>query len=173
MYVANIRFSYKDLLFFGTRTGMRIYTISDPEKPMYLSSYQHIYSCDPIVVEDGRAYVTLRTESRCRRGKNELHIYDIRDPTAPIMIKSYPMKNPWGLGVDGKKLFICDGQHGLKVFDAADPEHLRHLETLEEINGYDVIPNDHILIVSARDGVYQFDYSANKLKKLSRIPVGY
>ena len=46
-------FSYKDLLFFGTRTGMLIYTIADPKDPMYVSEYQHIYSCDPIVVEDG------------------------------------------------------------------------------------------------------------------------
>ncbi len=166
-------FSYKDLLFFGTRIGMLIYTISDPGNPMFVSEYRHIYSCDPIVVEDGIAYVTLRTQAECRRGKNELHIYDIKDPTFPILIKAYPMKNPWGLGVDGKKLFVCDGKYGLKVFDAGDPEHLERLETLKEINGYDVIPHDHILIVSARDGIYQFDYRSQKLKKLSRIPVGY
>lgn len=39
--------------------------------------------------------------------------------------------------------------------------------------GDDVIPNDRILIVSARDGIYQFDYSTHQLRKLSRIPVGY
>ena len=166
-------FSYKDLLFLGTRTGMLIYTISDPEYPRYLSEYQHIYSCDPIVVENGYAYVTLRSQAQCRRGNNELHIYDITDPTSPILIKGYQMKNPWGVGIDGKNLFVCDGKYGLKVFDVTDPEHMQHLETLEEINGYDVIPNNHILIVSARDGIYQFDYSTHQLKQLSRIPVGY
>lgn len=166
-------FSYKDLLFFGTRTGMLIYNIADPENPMYVSEYQHIYSCDPIVVEDGYAYVTLRTQAQCPRGENELQIYDIKDPTAPILIKSYDMGNPWGLGIDRKKLFVCDGKYGLKVFDAGDPEQIQLLETIEYVNGYDVIPHEQILIVSARDGIYQFDYSAQQLKQLSRIPVGY
>jgi len=166
-------FSYKDLLFFGTRTGMLIYNITDPENPHYVSEYRHVYSCDPIVVEEGYAYVTLRNQAQCRTGNNELHIYDIKDPTSPILIKSYQMKNPWGLGIDRKKLFVCDGKYGLKIFDANDPENIELLETIEYINGYDVIPYEHILIVSARDGIYQFDYSANQLKKLSRIPVGY
>ena len=166
-------FSYKDLLFFGTRTGMLIYNISVPDNPLYVSEYQHIYSCDPIVVEDGVAYVTLRSQALCRAGKNELHIYDIKDPTAPILIRSYPMNNPWGLEIDRKKLFVCDGKYGLKIFDANDPENIQILETIEYINGYDVISYEHILIVSARDGIYQFDYSTNQLKKLSRIPVGY
>ena len=166
-------FSYKDLLFFGTRLGMLIYSIEAPENPAFLSEYRHVYSCDPIVVEDGYAYVTLRSQAQCRTGRNELHIYDIKDPTAPLLIKSYTMGNPWGLGIDRKKLFVCDGRHGLKVFDANDPEQIELLETIESINGYDVIPNDRILIVSARDGIYQFDYSTHQLRKLSRIPVGY
>ncbi len=166
-------FSYKDLLFFGTRTGMLIYNIADPEKPVFYSKYQHIYSCDPVVVEEGYAYVTLRNQVGCRRGKNELQVYDIKDPTEPILLKSYQMKNPWGLGIDGKKLFVCDGKFGLKVFDTKDPKNLKLIETLKEINGYDVIPNDKTLIVSARDGIYQFDYRQKRVKMLSRIPVGY
>ena len=152
---------------------MLIYNITDPTTPIFVSEYQHVYSCDPIIVEDGYAYVTLRSQAQCRTGNNELHIYDIKDPTTPILIKSYQMKNPWGLGIDRKKLFVCDGKYGLKVFNANNPENLQLIETIESINGYDVIPNDHILIVSARDGIYQFDYSTNQLKKLSRIPVGY
>ncbi len=166
-------FSYKDLLFFGTRTGMLIYNIADPESPVFYSKYQHIYSCDPVVVDEGYAYVTLRNQAGCRRGKNELQVYDIKDPTSPILIKSYQMKNPWGLGIDGKKLFVADGKFGLKVFNAKNPKNLKPIETLKDINGYDVIPNNNILIVSARDGIYQFDYSKKRLKKLSRIPVGY
>jgi hypothetical protein len=166
-------FSYKDLLFFGTRTGMLIYNIAAPEEPLFVSEYRHINSCDPVVVEDGYAYVTLRTQTQCRRGANELQIYDVKDPGSPILIKTYEMKNPWGLGIDQKKLFICDGKYGLKVYDAKNPEQIKLLETVSDINGYDVIPFERILIVSARDGIYQFDYSSNRLVKLSRIPVGY
>lgn len=165
-------FSYKDLLFFGTRGGMIIYDIAKKEEPLLVSTYQHIYSDDPVVVQDGYAYVTLRSRNG-RKANNVLQVYDIKDPSSPILVKTYQMKNPWGLGIDRGKLFVCDGKYGLKVYDAARVNNLKLLETIEEINGYDVIPCGRILIVSARDGIYQFDYNEAKLKKLSRIPVGY
>ncbi|MBT3202176.1 MAG: hypothetical protein HN350_19915 [Phycisphaerales bacterium] len=165
-------FSYKDLLFFGTRGGMLIYDIAKPETPLLVSTYQHIRSDDPVVVQDGYAYVTLRSRNG-RKENNVLQVYDIKDPSSPILVKTYQMNNPWGLGIDRNKLFVCDGKHGLKVYDAAKASDLKLLETIEDINGYDVIPCGRRLIVSARDGIYQFDYNEAKLKKLSRIPVGY
>jgi len=165
-------FSYKDLLFFGTRGGMIIYDIAKREEPLLVSTYRHIYSDDPVVVQAGYAYVTLRSRNG-RKENNVLQVYDIKDPSSPILVKTYQMKNPWGLGIDRSKLFVCDGKYGLKVYDASKVNNLKLLETIEEINGYDVIPCGRILIVSARDGIYQFDYNEAKLKKLSRIPVGY
>jgi hypothetical protein len=165
-------FSYKDLLFFGTRGGMIIYDIAKREQPLLVSTYRHIRSDDPVVVQDGYAYVTLRSRNG-RKENNVLQVYDIKDPSTPILVKTYQMNNPWGLGIDGGKLFVCDGKHGLKVYDATKASNLKLLETIEEINGYDVIPCGRSLIVSARDGIYQFDYNEAKLKKLSRIPVGY
>ncbi len=166
-------FCYKDLLFFGTRSGMIIYDISDPENPRHLSQYRHIYSRDPVVVSDDIAYVTLRSGGRRGMGANELQVFDIKDPMKPKQLKTYPMKNPWGLGISDKTLFVCDGRAGLKIYDATNPEKLELVKTMENINGYDVIPNGGILIVSARDGIYQFDYSTKKMNKLSHIPVGY
>jgi len=165
-------FSYEDLLFFGTRGGMIIYDIARREQPLLVSTCRHIYSEDPVVVQDGYAYVTLRSRNE-RQENNVLQVYDIKDPSAPILVKTYQMKNPWGLGIDGDKLFVCDGKYGLKVYDAGDVKDLKLLETLEEINGYDVIPRRRSLIVSARDGIYQFDCNEAGLRKLSRIPVGY
>ncbi len=165
-------FSYKDLLFFGTRGGMIIYDIAKKEEPMLVSTYRHIRSDDPVVVQDGHAYVTLRSRNG-RKENNVLQVYDIKDPSSPILVKTYQMNNPWGLGIDGDKLFVCDGKHGLKVYDATKADNLKLLETLEEINGYDVIPCGRSLIVSARDGIYQFDYNEAKLRRLSRILVGY
>jgi len=64
-------------LFIGTTTGMLIYDISIPEKPVQISSYEHITACDPVVVDDKYAYVTLRTGNRCTNGSNLLEVIDI------------------------------------------------------------------------------------------------
>ncbi|MFM7853104.1 MAG: hypothetical protein ACKO96_14590, partial [Flammeovirgaceae bacterium] len=69
-------------------------------------------------------------------------------------------------------LFICDGDDGLKIYDATD--HLaiseNQLAHYKEINTYDVIPYNQIAIMTGKDGIYQFDYSNLKsIKQLSRL----
>jgi hypothetical protein len=108
-------FPHKQNLFIGSSSGMYILDISDPASPSKISTYQHIRSCDPVVVDDQYAYVTLRSGTICQGFTNQLEVIDISDLTAPTLLQTYPMTNPHGLGVDGKTLFICDGSDGLKT----------------------------------------------------------
>src|SRR5262245_19508465 len=55
-------------LFMGTENGMNIFDITDPIEPVWLSTFSHIRSCDPVVADDKYAYVSLRSgNSRCWR----------------------------------------------------------------------------------------------------------
>ncbi len=154
-------FIARDHLFIGSTTGMYIYDLSDPVQPEYVSSYWHVTSCDPVVVEGDYAYITLRTGNRCEGDVNQLDIVDIHKLDSPVKIKSYPMFNPHGLGIDQGTLFICDGEEGLKIYDARDPLNLKanQLAHFSEINAFDVIPVDQRLIMIGLDGLYQYDYS--------------
>lgn len=114
-------FSYGDKLFIGANNGMHIYDNANPQAPVHLSTYAHIQSCDPVVVQDNYAYVTLRSGNECQGFTNQLEIVDISDPGNPTLFKTYPMQHPHGLGVDGNCLFICEGEFGLKVFDKNRP----------------------------------------------------
>jgi hypothetical protein len=84
---------------------------------------------------------------------------DISDPLRPFLKVSYGMQSPYGLGIDGNMLFVCDD--GLKIFDASDPLQIgaRQLNYFTGINGFDVIPYNNILILISSDGLYQYDYS--------------
>ncbi len=165
-------YPYKNMLFVGSNTGMKIFDNQDPANPVLLSIYTHILSCDPVVVQDNYAYVTLRSGTGCQRGINSLDIINISDPSKPTLVKSIPMKNPHGLAVDGKNLFICEGSFGLKSFDLTDPINPIEREFLTDVVSFDVIPNQQKLIVTGRNGIYQYDYSnSNTLKLLSKIPI--
>jgi hypothetical protein len=167
-------FPYKSNLFVGSSTGMYILNIASPELPVQVSSFLHVRSCDPVVVDDEYAYVTLRSGNACAGVANELQIIDIRNLESPALLKSYPMTNPHGLGVDGNTLFICDGEDGLKAFDATDIYSLDRnlIAHYKDINAVDVIPFDNILMMIGEDGIYQFDYSnPMDMKLLSTIPV--
>jgi hypothetical protein len=163
-----------DNLFFGTRNGMLIYDISVPVSPMYLSQFWHLTSCDPVVVQDTIAYVTLRGGSNCwNNNVNELDVLSISNLSEPYLLKAYPMVGPYGLGIDGNTLFICDGTAGLKVYDTSDPlaidEHL--IAEFPDIFAYDVIPLNGNLLLIGDDGFYQYSYSNQNIQLLSKIEV--
>lgn len=166
-------FPYRDKLFIGSNTGMFIYDNKNPEKPERLSVFQHAFACDPVVVHENRAYVTLRSGTMCNRGQNQLDVVDITDLRAPKLVKTYPMQNPHGLGVDFPNLYLCEGTHGLKSFDAKNDFDLKQLQHLTGMDAYDVIPlaNKSLLMIG-KDGLYQFDVSnPSNLKQISKIPV--
>lgn len=169
-------FPYKSNLFIGSASGMHILDITSPESPVRLSTYQHIRSCDPVVVDEQYAYVTLRSGTTCQGFTNQLEVIDITDLKSPQLLKTYPMTNPHGLGIDNKTLFICDGDDGLKAFDASDVLKIDQAQIAhyKEINAFDVIPFNNILMMIGQDGIFQFDYSNPKdIRMLSRIEVAH
>ncbi len=84
------------------------------------------------------------------------------------------MTNPHGLGIDNSTLFICDGNDGLKAFNAADINTIDKnlLAHYKNINARDVIPYNNTLIMIGEDGLFQYDYSNPKdIKLLSSIAI--
>lgn len=168
-------FPYKDNLFIGSQTGMIIYDNTDPDFPTHLSTFSHVMSCDPVVVENDIAYVTLRGGTGCRNNfTNQLDVLDVSNLKNPVLLKSYPMTNPHGLGIDNGILFICEGSAGLKVFDATDiykiSEHL--IAYFGNIHAFDVIPFNDNLILVGEEGLYQFDYADKEnIRFVSMIPI--
>ena len=130
-----------------------------------------------MAVHENTAYVTLRNGTQCGGFTNQLDVVDITSLTNPRLLKSYPMLNPQGLGVDFPNLFICEGQHGLKTFDVRSALDVKQLQHLTGMNAYDVIPLGRYdgvatLLMIGRDGLYQFDYSnPGQLRQMSKILV--
>lgn len=165
-------FPFKDKLFIGSATGMYIYDIAIPSKPVKLSAFQHVRSCDPVIADGQHAFVTLRSGNTCMGFTNQLEVLNIADLTKPSLLQIYPMTNPHGLSKDGNLLFICDGRGGLKIFDAKNVNNLQHVKTISGIETYDVIAWNGVALVVAKDGLYQYDYSnPDNIKLISKIPI--
>ncbi len=167
-------FPFKDKLFAGSRSGMYIYDLMNPDAPRMLSKYEHIRSCDPVVVDDSYAYVTLRSGSTCQGFTNQLEVISLKNLFAPVLIKTYPMTNPFGLAIDKGLLFICDGSAGLKVYDASDVNSIdSHLISQFPVaNTLDIIPMGNVAMMISADGLYQYDYSDREnIRMISKLPV--
>jgi hypothetical protein len=168
-------FIYDGHIFFGTPSGMIVYSLQLAPEPVYIGEFWHVTSCDPVVVQDGYAYITLRAGTACGGGANRLDVVKMSDDYKEYeLVSSYSLTNPYGLGIDGDRLFVCDGSAGLKIYDTTDKEHISShlLAAFPQIRAYDVIPADGFLFMVGDGGFYLYDYSDYKnIQQIGHIPV--
>ena len=166
-------FAHNNNLFVGSTTGVFIYDINSPAFPQFKSQFRHLRNCDPVVAQGDYAYVTLRNTNLCRGGTlNQLDILDIRNIAAPKLVKSYPMQAPYGLAIDGRNLFICDGSSGVKLFDVQDTLNMQFKDQIDTVVCNDLIAQNHLLITTGESGIVQLDYLNIPMTVLSKIKVG-
>jgi len=154
-------------LYLGSSRGMYIYSLEDPAAPQFKSMFSHILGCDPVVVEDDIAYVTIRGGNACGQEWSQLDVIDVADKSNPQLLKSYDMENPYGLGVKDDWLFVCDGTAGLKIYDTKDTPNLELIDHFQDINTYDVIPLEEVLLMVGDNTLFQYTYKGDEINLLS------
>jgi hypothetical protein len=162
-------------LFLGTQNGMIVQSLEVPERPSQVGSFSHMTACDPVVIKGDLAFVTLKGGNSCGGTLNQLDVIRMSNNYSKFtLLKSYPMYGPQGLGIDDELLFICDGDAGLKIYDATDPlminQHL--VASFPSINAYDVIPMNNYLFMIGETGFLLYDYTnIQNIKQIGFIPV--
>ena len=161
-----------EYLYMGTTTGMMIYDTENPDIPTRIGSIAHARACDPVVVDGDYAYVTVRSNGRCGGDINQLDVVNIADKTNPWLVESFEMKHPYGVGVDGNTVFVCDGEDGLKVFNDENPANIGNslVKRYKNIEAIDIIPMNGIAMAIGENGIFQYDYSdLNNVHLISEI----
>jgi len=165
-------FTLDDFLFIGSINGMHIYDISNPYNIKYLSYYEHITSCDPVVANDSLAFVTLNSTSSCawQGGANRLDVLDISNKVNPQLLSSLNMTGPKGLGIYNNYVIVCNGDNGVEIYDYSNPYSLDYVTGISGINAYDVIVREDRLLLIGQDGLFQYDISnIERVELLSNI----
>jgi hypothetical protein len=159
-------FNYKNYLYIGSRNGMYIYNIDNAEEPVYVSDVQHFTACDPVIANDTHAFVTLHTNIGCGTNINVSEIYDVTEVTNPILISSRNLTQPIGLGLYNDYLFVCDDE--VKIFDVSDPNDSQLVSSID-VNAFDVIINNGILVLIGENGLYQYSLDSNDITNISHL----
>lgn len=160
-------FNQEGFLYLGSAVGMYIYSIEDPASPTFMSRIQHVMGCDPVVVDGDIAYVTIRGGNECGQNENQLEVIDVSDKTNPQLLKIYDMDGPYGLGINEDRLFVCDGTSGLKVYDSSNSPELVLTDHFKDVNAYDVIPGQSVLIMIGENKLRQYNYKSNDITLIS------
>jgi len=165
-------YPFKNKLFLGSSNGMFIFDISNPAAPAREGSVAHFRACDPVVADDTYAFVTLRAGTTCQGTNNQLDVINVQNVMSPQLVKTYGLTNPHGLSKDGDLLFVCDGGDGLKVYNTSNVLNLQLLDRVKNIETYDVIAWNNKLLVVAKGGLYQYNYSnPSSLSLISKLAV--
>ncbi|SFQ28817.1 hypothetical protein SAMN05444144_102388 [Flavobacterium akiainvivens] len=146
-------FSDADNLYIGSRTGMYIYSVTNPEDPLYVGEAHHVTACDPVVSNGTHAFVTLHSNAGCGNTINALMIYDIADPANPQLINSRVLTQPKGMGLYSHYLVVCDDE--IKIFDITYPDY-PHLVGSINKQCHDVIIRGNQMFAIADHAVYTY-----------------
>jgi hypothetical protein len=164
-------YPFQDQLFIGGQTGMYIFSLNNPASPVKQGQFNHARVCDPVIAETNFAYVTLRSGTPCQGFTNQLDIVDISNSQQPKLLKSYPLFNPHGLSKEGNLLFICDGDEGLKIYDASDRLNLKLLTHEPMSAALDVVAMNQQLIVMCQREIRFYTYhESGALNLVASIP---
>lgn len=165
-------FPYENYLLIGASNGLHIMDNTDPARPEYVSRFTHAQAQDPVVAENGYAYVTLRDGRQASEFTNQLEVIDIHDITNPSLVDVIPMQRPYGLSIENNRLFVCDDVAGIKEFNTSDPTALTLEETISGVNCNDVILQQQRLYAITDNRLLQYDVSVSPPVQLSNISEG-
>lgn len=154
-------YPFKDKLFIGSQNAMYIYSLQDPSKPDYVGTASHVRACDPVVADNDVAYVTVRSGSSCGGTVNALVVYNIQNESYPYEVARRDMNNPWGLGIKNNRLYVCDGNSGLSIYDITNLENPQLVKTVSGESFYDVIATDDLLVCMIDGGTALYEYGSN------------
>lgn len=155
-------FSYGENLYIGSRNGMFIYSVKNPENPAKLSAVQHFTACDPVIANDTHSFVTLNSNTFCGNNINVLQVYDTKDLKNPKLIHSRTLTAPKGIGFFSTDyLLVCDDV--IKIFDIQNPAEPVLVHSIDK-KCFDVIVRNNTLFAIGDDGIYNYELNSGNVK---------
>ncbi len=123
-------FPTERFLFVGAATGMYVMDrISNPTSPRYIGMFSHAQACDPVVVNDTVAFVTLRGGNTCGATHDAFLSVSVADATAPYLLDEVNPRTPYGLAVRDTLVYVAKGYNGFALYSAASPSSLQIVAT--------------------------------------------
>ena len=106
---------YDNTVFLGSTSALYILDISNPAAPVIQSKSDRLSDigfsgCDPVVVKGNYAYSTIKiVQNICGTigAESALIVYDISNKSNPVIVGTYPLSIPNGLGYKDNYLFVC------------------------------------------------------------------
>lgn len=158
-------YAQDDLLFTGSQNGMEIRKFANDEIS-YEGGFFHATGCDPVLpTSQGIAYITLRSGDECPGDVNNVSVVDFSRISLPVLTQEIEMTSPYGMALIGDRLYVGEGENGLKVFDASQRAQLSEIESVTNVSAYDIMQHPtrtDLILLASESGLVQYEISADQ-----------
>ena len=141
-------------LYIGGTNGMYIVDRTDGANPKLSGTVAHFRACDPVVVKDSTAWVTLRSGSRCGSSNDELWTVSVKDPYKPELLYTTAASTPYGLAVRDSLLYVANGHNGFSLYRVDGENKPVLLKQWDDYTTKDFIWSEDRLFVMTFNEVY-------------------
>ncbi len=152
--------------------GVRIYDLTDPENPVFVTEVATDPNCQDLAVQAG----ILHAVNANNTGAG-LTLTDVTDPASPLPLSEFNTTNQtMGIGLDGDLCMLANGFGGLRSVNVADPLAPALLGDLPfGANCNDVMPIDNVAFtVSFGGGMLSVDITdATNMSIIQQQPWGF
>ena len=119
----DVALSGKTLVVADGDGGIKVADVSDPKKPTIVGRHPSSWFMSALALAGNRAY--------CAGGMGGVEIVDISRPGLPTLVWKRDLSEVRGVSVDGRYLYVPDGNEGFRIFSLAgrEPTLLSVLDT--------------------------------------------
>lgn len=176
-------------------SGVYLFDISVPSEPSLIMRYTGIHACKGFAIQGSKVFVALNHQSSCvdqydpydsnyrvesddSLQINKVQIFDVSDLENPVELNSISVFDPTALAVKDDRLFVCDGEAGMKVYDVSDAAGISRVASQVDIQCDDLIlvsASDNetllraVMLESEKIKQFSFDSATNSFELQSQI----
>lgn len=121
---------------------MKIYSLTDPEDPLFISQ---------VDIPDVTS-VNYTDDIVAAGGKGGLSLVDVRNPRNPVVVSRYALGWVEDISIQGHYLYAAAGSQGLQVLDIKKPGNPVLVSSCEDVYAVGVDVKDDLAFVADIDG---------------------
>lgn len=142
--------------------GMRIFDISDPANPVFLSKCDTTAHVNGVVIKYPYAYLC---------GGYGLLVFDISDPRNPIWLTYYLTPDyAWDVEIDSNIAYLATAWYGVRAIDISNPNSPREIGYyITPVWAKDLYIKDGLIYVADEEGWLILEYYGSAIKEKPNI----
>jgi hypothetical protein len=159
LYSASDVYVAGDVAYVAERGGrVQMFDVSNILAPTLLGSYEMPNTVQDVQIVDETAYFASGNGSfDSENVEGGLHIVDVMNPAAPVLLGSYGSVGMWDVQIVGTSAYLAAGADGLHIIDVSNPSSptlIGHYVPEESVSAVQVM-GDYAYLAGGRDGYSQ------------------